>query len=82
MVSVPYSLYEEGRPQALDTPPPADNADESGWGVKKIERANTLAEQAGVPSGVPHAPRKYMSNVLLTIGESLRLGRTTSERGG
>jgi hypothetical protein len=48
--------------------------------LKKIERANTRAEQAGVPSSVPHAPRKYMSNVALTIGESLRLGRTTSER--
>jgi hypothetical protein len=35
MKSVPYSLFEEGRPQALDTPPPVDNADESGWGVKK-----------------------------------------------
>jgi hypothetical protein len=65
-----------------DTTPPIDNADESGWGVKKIERANTPAGQVGPPNGVAQAPGKYMSNVVLTIGESLRLGRTTSDRDG
>ncbi|MBT3764988.1 MAG: hypothetical protein HOJ67_18725 [Rhodospirillaceae bacterium] len=59
-----------------------DNSDESGWGVKKIERADTPLGKTAPPKGVPQAPGKYMSNVVLTIGESMRLGRTTSDRDG
>jgi hypothetical protein len=80
-------LVEMVQPDELGSPketaaPGIDNSDESGWGVKKIERADKSPRKTGPPKGVPQAPGKYMSNVVLTIGESMRLGRTTVDREG